>query len=559
MARVTIEPARRRYAANIGSSPAASRSRTGPSSSAPSPKARRDPRLRPLGRHRVDDSRDAGARRRKVNEGDVDTCGSRRRPPRPARSRTGRSTAATPARCCACSPGILAGQEGRFGSTGDARCAGARSNGSDHRYGRWAPASRRRTSRRRSRSRARPAADPLRLPVASAQVKWRAARRACCAARRRSSSRRRARPHRADARAAGVQVERQRRRISVWPAERLRAGRLHGARRLFPRRRSSSPRRCCPVAHWRPMSASTRAASACSTCSRAWARASRSSTGTAAAASRSAISRCVRPSSRRRRRRLGGAAADRRAAALRARGRVARGESTVWGAEELRVKETDRIETVTNSLRALGVRVTPRDDGFWVRGVPTRPRGGRWPRTATIESPCSGPSQGLSHATESTRGRRGGRCKLPRVLRAARVGHTTMIVAIDGPAGAGKSTVARRLAERLGFRYLDTGAMYRALTWLARRRGVPLGNVEQLGELAAEYPVGFDEQGRVWIADTDVTSSTGSRNRPPRPGRRAPPVGAQGDARAPAGAGRRRQRRDRRPRHRHGRRARRPP
>jgi len=55
----------------------------------------------------------------------------------------------------------------------------------------------------------------------------------------------------------------------------------------------------------------------------------------------------------------------------------ARGESTVWGAEELRVKETDRIETVTNSLRALGVRVTPREDGFWVRGVPTRPKGGR--------------------------------------------------------------------------------------------------------------------------------------------------------------------------------------
>jgi 3-phosphoshikimate 1-carboxyvinyltransferase len=55
----------------------------------------------------------------------------------------------------------------------------------------------------------------------------------------------------------------------------------------------------------------------------------------------------------------------------------AHGESTVWGAEELRVKETDRIETVTNSLRALGVRVTPRDDGFWVRGVPTRPNGGR--------------------------------------------------------------------------------------------------------------------------------------------------------------------------------------
>ena len=45
-----------------------------------------------------------------------------------------------------------------------------------------------------------------------------------------------------------------------------------------------------------------------------------------------------------------------------------------------------------------------------------------------------------------------------------------MIVAIDGPAGAGKSTVARRLAERLRFRYLDTGAMYRAVTWRARTR-----------------------------------------------------------------------------------------
>ena len=57
-----------------------------------------------------------------------------------------------------------------------------------------------------------------------------------------------------------------------------------------------------------------------------------------------------------------------------------------------------------------------------------------------------------------------------------------MIVAIDGPAGAGKSTVARRLAERLGFRYLDTGAMYRALTWLARQQSVPLAQGEKLGE-----------------------------------------------------------------------------
>ena len=82
-----------------------------------------------------------------------------------------------------------------------------------------------------------------------------------------------------------------------------------------------------------------------------------------------------------------------------------------------------------------------------------------------------------------------------------------MIVAIDGPAGAGKSTVARALAERLGFRYLDTGAMYRAVTWLAMQRGLDLGFGETLGELARGEPVRFDEQERVWIAGTDVTSS----------------------------------------------------
>ena len=82
-----------------------------------------------------------------------------------------------------------------------------------------------------------------------------------------------------------------------------------------------------------------------------------------------------------------------------------------------------------------------------------------------------------------------------------------MVVAIDGPAGAGKSTVARALAERLGFRYLDTGAMYRALTWLAMKRGLDLGDSGGLAQLAHENPVLFSEDDRVWIAGIDVTSS----------------------------------------------------
>jgi CMP/dCMP kinase len=82
-----------------------------------------------------------------------------------------------------------------------------------------------------------------------------------------------------------------------------------------------------------------------------------------------------------------------------------------------------------------------------------------------------------------------------------------VIVAIDGPAGAGKSTVARALAQRLGFRYLDTGAMYRALTWLAMLRGLDLSAADTLAELAREEPVVFDDDDRVWIGGTDVTSS----------------------------------------------------
>ncbi len=81
-----------------------------------------------------------------------------------------------------------------------------------------------------------------------------------------------------------------------------------------------------------------------------------------------------------------------------------------------------------------------------------------------------------------------------------------MIVAIDGPAGSGKSTVARGLAERLGFRYLDTGAMYRALTWLALEDAVDLEAGPALEELALANPVSF-EDGRVLVRAVDVTEA----------------------------------------------------
>lgn len=80
-----------------------------------------------------------------------------------------------------------------------------------------------------------------------------------------------------------------------------------------------------------------------------------------------------------------------------------------------------------------------------------------------------------------------------------------MIVAIDGPAGAGKSTVARRLAQRLGFRYLDTGAMYRALTWLAVEQNADLDDGEGLAALARANPISFEDEQHVVIDDRDIS------------------------------------------------------
>ena len=68
------------------------------------------------------------------------------------------------------------------------------------------------------------------------------------------------------------------------------------------------------------------------------------------------------------------------------------------------------------------------------------------------------------------------------------------VIAIDGPAGAGKSTIARALAARLGLEYLDTGAMYRAITYAAIRRGLALGDIAAVGSFAREATLEVGEQ-----------------------------------------------------------------
>ena len=87
-----------------------------------------------------------------------------------------------------------------------------------------------------------------------------------------------------------------------------------------------------------------------------------------------------------------------------------------------------------------------------------------------------------------------------------------MIVAIDGPAGSGKSSVAKLVARELGFHYLDTGAMYRSIAWLALQRGISLDDKEALTACAREEEIVFShEEGNpiatgVSIAGNDITN-----------------------------------------------------
>lgn len=66
-----------------------------------------------------------------------------------------------------------------------------------------------------------------------------------------------------------------------------------------------------------------------------------------------------------------------------------------------------------------------------------------------------------------------------------------MIIAIDGPAGSGKSTVARRIAQHLGFRYIETGSMYRAVAWKARQLGVDAQDKQRVAEIALNLKIEF--------------------------------------------------------------------
>jgi cytidylate kinase len=79
------------------------------------------------------------------------------------------------------------------------------------------------------------------------------------------------------------------------------------------------------------------------------------------------------------------------------------------------------------------------------------------------------------------------------------------VIAIDGPAGSGKSTVARALAARLGLRYLDTGAMYRSVAFAAIRRGIDIEDVEPVGKVARDLDLRMEDDGTISVDGVDAT------------------------------------------------------
>ena len=86
-----------------------------------------------------------------------------------------------------------------------------------------------------------------------------------------------------------------------------------------------------------------------------------------------------------------------------------------------------------------------------------------------------------------------------------------IVIAIDGPAGAGKSTVGRAVARRLRLDYLDTGAMYRAVTYAAMRRGIPVHETDAVAELAREVALDVDDDG-VRVDGIDATAAIRRRD-----------------------------------------------
>ena len=190
------------------------------------------------------------------------------------------------------------------------------------------------------------------------------------------------------------------------------------------------------------------------------------------------------------------------------------GPSTLRNIASWRVKETDRIAAMTAELRKLGATVEEGAD--FIRITPPALAGG-W-RAASI---CTYDDHRMAMCASLAAFNPAAlpvRVQDPKcvaktfpdyfetLFAAARPARAVPVICIDGPTASGKGTLAAALAARLGWHYLDSGALYRATALAARQAGVALDDEAALARLAAALPLRF-EAGRVWLDGRDVSEA----------------------------------------------------
>ena len=190
------------------------------------------------------------------------------------------------------------------------------------------------------------------------------------------------------------------------------------------------------------------------------------------------------------------------------------GPSTLRNIASWRVKETDRIAAMTAELRKLGAAVEEGAD--FIRITPPALAGG-W-RAASI---CTYDDHRMAMCASLAAFNPAAlpvRVQDPKcvaktfpdyfetLFAAARPARAVPVICIDGPTASGKGTLAAALAARLGWHYLDSGALYRATALAARQAGVALDDEAALARLAAALPLRF-EAGRVWLNGRDVSEA----------------------------------------------------
>jgi 3-phosphoshikimate 1-carboxyvinyltransferase len=195
----------------------------------------------------------------------------------------------------------------------------------------------------------------------------------------------------------------------------------------------------------------------------------------------------------------------------------AEGETLIRGAEELRVKESDRIAVMAAELRKLGARVEELPDGLRITGgaplagAVCESRGDHRVAMAMAVAGLAASGETLIEDAACIETSFPGFESLLRKAAGGRPRGTAergAVIAIDGPAGSGKSSAARDLAARLGYRYVDTGALYRAVGWKALEEGVNLKNPSAVGKIVRALKIevkSTPDRLRVWVDGTEVT------------------------------------------------------